>query len=363
MALGSSAYGVVGRLGVMTAPLLATRDPALLDELHRLAAAADVAADVQGDPVGALRAWTTAPMVLVGVDVVEELAALAPPRRPGVHVVTTEPTPPDVYRGALALGAETVAELPVAGEWLAECLTDLGDRRQSRGLVVGVTGGSGGAGATTFACALGQVAARAGPSVVVDLDPLGPGVDRVLGLEAEPGVRWDDLCRTTGRLGARSLRESLPCSGGPAVLTWGEDRGRLPAHAVRETLSAATRGHDTVVVDLPRARDPLVDEVAARCDRLLLVVAPTVAGVAAAVRVAAGLPESSRLGLVVRGRGVPLDDVARVVTAPVLTAMPDQRGLAEAIDLGLGPVRSRRGPLGRAARSALDALAAREAAG
>jgi hypothetical protein len=43
--------------------------------------------------------------------------------------------------------------------------------------------------------------------------------------------------------------------------------------------------------------------------------------------------------------------------------MGDQRGLAESIDLGLGPVRSRRGPLGRAAsavlaRRALDDRAA-----
>jgi hypothetical protein len=36
--------------------------------------------------------------------------------------------------------------------------------------------------------------------------------------------------------------------------------------------------------------------------------------------------------------------------------MADQRGLAEAIDLGLGPVRSRRGPLGRAALEVLTRL-------
>jgi hypothetical protein len=36
--------------------------------------------------------------------------------------------------------------------------------------------------------------------------------------------------------------------------------------------------------------------------------------------------------------------------------MPDQRGLAESIDLGLGPVRSRRGPLGRTGLQVLDAL-------
>jgi hypothetical protein len=42
------------------------------------------------------------------------------------------------------------------------------------------------------------------------------------------------------------------------------------------------------------------------------------------------------------------------VGLPVLAAMADQRGLAESIDLGLGPLRSRRGPLARAASDVLD---------
>jgi len=42
--------------------------------------------------------------------------------------------------------------------------------------------------------------------------------------------------------------------------------------------------------------------------------------------------------------------------------MPDQRGLAEAIDLGLGPVRSRRGPLARAADEVLTRLTVMRAA-
>jgi hypothetical protein len=44
------------------------------------------------------------------------------------------------------------------------------------------------------------------------------------------------------------------------------------------------------------------------------------------------------------------------VGAPVLTRMNDQRGLVESIDLGLGPVRSRRGALGRAATRVLNAV-------
>ena len=49
--------------------------------------------------------------------------------------------------------------------------------------------------------------------------------------------------------------------------------------------------------------------------------------------------------------------MSRLTTVPVAAQMPDQRGLEEAIDLGLGPVRSRRGPLGRTAVDVLAGLA------
>jgi hypothetical protein len=141
------------------------------------------------------------------------------------------------------------------------------------------------------------------------------------------------------------------------VLTWhAGGAGSLQAFAVREVLSAARRGHDVVVVDLPRAADPVVDEVAARCDRLLVVVVPSVAGVASAVRICARHPDPTTVRLVLRGGGVPPHTVARATGVPVLVRMADQRGLAEAIDLGLGPVRSPRGSLGRAATDVLDQL-------
>jgi len=58
----------------------------------------------------------------------------------------------------------------------------------------------------------------------------------------------------------------------------------------------------------------------------------------------------------VRGSGAEPEAIARATRVPVLSAMGDQRGLGEAIDLGLGPVRSRRGSLGRAASEVLDQL-------
>src|SRR4051812_46836741 len=343
----------------MTAPLFVTADETLLDELLRLAAAAGTTPEVASHVPAALRAWPQAPLVLVGEDLAAELARVAPPRRDAVFVVLTAPVPDRVFQVALALGAESVAELPRSEGWLVERLTDVVDSGPARGLTIGVVGGSGGAGATTFACALGQVAGRLGPAVVLDADPLGPGVDRVLGLDLVDGVRWDALGHTTGRLSARALRDSLPRRDGVAALTWysGSRPRPLQAFAVREALSAARRGHDTVVVDLPRVPDPLTEEVAARCDQVVVVVVTTVAGVAAAMRRCARFANPASLGLVVRGSGMDDETVSRAIGVPVLHRMPDQRGLAEAIDVGLGPVRTRRGPLGRASAAVLATVA------
>jgi secretion/DNA translocation related CpaE-like protein len=338
-------------------PLIATADVTLRDELARLAAAAGAAVAVVATAEAALAAWSAAPVVLVGADLAVALVELDPPRRPAVQVVTWSPAPPGTFRDALLLGAERVVDLPLGAELVAELLTDLGERGRPEGVVLGVLGGSGGAGATTLACALGQVAAGRGPAVVVDLDPWGPGCDRVLALEDAAGVRWDSLGATSGRLSGRSLREAVPRREGLGVLGWPGSPCSLDAGAVREALSAARRGHDTVVVDLPRSGD-LVAETAARCAVLVMVVVPTVSGVAAAGRRIGALPDREQVVLVVRGRGADPGRVSALVGAPVLTVMADQRGLAEALDLGLGPVRSRRGPLASAARQVLSSVRA-----
>jgi secretion/DNA translocation related CpaE-like protein len=347
----------------MTTPLLVTADETLLDELLRLSAAAGTTPEVAHDVPAALQGWLTAPLVLVGADLAGAVARAGPPRRDGVFIVLLGSSPDSVFQTALACGAESVAELPRSEGWLIERLTDVVDTSAARGLTVGVIGGSGGAGATTLACALGQVAGRSGLSLVVDADPLGPGVDRVLGLDLVDGVRWDSLGHATGRLSARALRDSLPRRDGVAALSWyaGPQPRPLQAFAVREVLSAARRGHELVVVDLPRGPDPLVDEVASRCDQILVVVAPSVPGVSAAVRLCGRFADRRRLGLVLRGTGVEDDAVAKLVRAPVLARMSDQRGLTEAIDLGFGPARGRRSPLARTAAGLLSGLRNREA--
>lgn len=334
----------------MSSPLVVCGDPTLIAEIQRLAAAAGCLPEVTDDCAQALRRWSVADVVLVGADLAEQMAVTQPPRRAHVHVVSWGGVPDQLFRTALALGAVGIAQLPRSDRWLVELLTDATDRATAEGLVVGVVGGAGGAGATVLAAALGQLAARDRSAMLIDADPLGPGLDRIFGLETEFGVRWDALQQTTGRLSARSLRESVPRRGGLGVLGWSSSSdGTLQPFAFREVLSAARRGHGAVVVDLARQAGELTEEIAGRCRHTVVVVPASVAGVSSAARVCRWLEPHSALGIVLRSGGLGRDEVEDVTGVPVLAAMSDQRGLEESLDLGRGPLRSRRGPLVRAA--------------
>jgi secretion/DNA translocation related CpaE-like protein len=341
-----------------TAALLLTCDDALLDDTLRLAAAAGAPVDVAHDPATALRSWSAAPVVLVGADQAEVLAEYQPPRRDEVHLLAHGNAPQGLYRAALRIGAHDVVELPAADAWLVELLTDAVEGAGSGAWTVGVLPGSGGAGASTFAAAVAVTAAEQAPTLLCDLDPWGPGLDRVLGMDEADGARWDALAGVTGRLGSRSLRQALPERDGLAVLTWSAGAPVSPGdRTVREVLAAAQRGSDVVVVDLPRSIEQTAADVVARCDLVLLLAQGSVPAVAAAAKVAGRLRAlHQHTGLVVRGApgALPAAGVADALSLPLLAEYPSRRRVPEQVDLGVGPVRSRRSPLARAARAVLD---------
>lgn len=330
--------------------LLITSSSALSDAVVPLCAAAGVEARVCADPVLALATWSQADVVLVGADVADQVVGLVPPRRGGVHLVGRAPDDA-AFRHAVELGAASVIDLREAAGWLVDVLADVGERA-SPGRTVGVVGGSGGAGATTLACALAQWHAARAPTLLVDADPLGTGLDRLLGMEDQPGVRWEGLVETAGRLGARALREGVPRRGHLGVLTWSGLRRRLDVPTVRRILPSAVRGHDLVVLDLARQGGTGLTELADRCDDLLVVTPATVPGLAATARLVAELGRESRAGLVVRPGALSDADAERVTGLPVVAAVGHQRGLVASVDRGLGPLTGR-GPLARAARELL----------
>ncbi|HEY0642977.1 MAG TPA: septum site determining protein, partial [Nocardioides sp.] len=132
--------------------LLVTRSGPVHDAVVALCAAAGVGVEVCADPGLSLASWAEADLVLVGDDVAGPVAGLAPARRAGVHLVGLSPDDA-VFRHAVELGAASVIDLPAATEWLVDALGDVGERG-SPGRTIGVVGGTGGAGATTLACAL-----------------------------------------------------------------------------------------------------------------------------------------------------------------------------------------------------------------
>ncbi|WP_310528222.1 septum site-determining protein Ssd [Nocardioides sp.] len=337
-------------------PLVLTRDPSLLDDLARVAAGAGVQLEVRGDPVGALSSWSLAPLVVIGDDLVGEVAGVAPPQRTGVVVVCHAPAT-EVFRLALDLGASAVVELPAAEAHLGALFADV-EEAPGRGLVLGVIGGAGGAGASTLACALGQVGGRDAPALVIDTDPVGPGLDRLLGLDETAGVRWHDLAASAGRLGSRSLREAVPRRDGVGVLTWATGVATAPPLSrLRDVLAAGQRGHPLVVLDLARQCGALSAELMARCDLVLAVTPATVSGIASTIRLVEAMADTARLRLVSRRGAVPPRDLTAATGVPVAFEVPEQRGLTESVDLGLGPVRHRRTPLGRALAAFLAEVA------
>jgi secretion/DNA translocation related CpaE-like protein len=334
-------------------PLLVTADEQLLDDLVRLAALAGIETTVVADLGAARPLWLAATAVVVGGDLVAAAAAASLPRRERV-VVVARADDEELWRSAVTLAPARVGSMPAAEEWLIDLFADAADRLHgpaADGLVVGVIGGRGGAGASTLACALAVTGDRAGRrTTLVDADPLGGGIDLLLGGEDTGGLRWPELTGASGRVDGAALREALPRVGELAVLSW--DRGdalAIPPAAMTAVLDAAARASDLVVVDLPRHDDPAAEVVLPRLDATLLVVPAEVRATAAAARVCARVTGRCRdLQLVVRGpspAGLDGAGVAQVLGLPLAGELRPEPGLAQALEVGEPPGRRRRGPL------------------
>jgi secretion/DNA translocation related CpaE-like protein len=329
-------------------PLIVTEDAELLDDLLRLCAAAGARPEVHhGVPEGR-GSWEAAPLVLVGDDAARRVRGAA--RRRGVVLVGRDQDDSGVWKRAVEIGADHVLMLPDGEQWLVDRIADVAEGVGRPALTVGVIGGRGGAGASTLACALAVTSAREGRrTLLVDADPLGGGLDVLLGGEATEGLRWPAFAASRGRVGGGALEESLPELHALRVLSW--DRGdsvTIPAQAVRAVLAAARRRGGTVVVDLPRRVDEGVAEALAQLDLGLLVVPADLRAVAAAKRVASVVGMVLRdLRVAVRGPYAPgLDDreVARLLGLPLVGEVPAE---SAPLDAGVPPGGAARGPLAR----------------
>ncbi|GAA4562155.1 septum site-determining protein Ssd [Planotetraspora kaengkrachanensis] len=342
----------------MHRPLAITDDQELLDDLLRLAAAAGVEMDVAHAAGHARPYWTLAPLVVVGGDLADALAAVAPPPRQNVLLVTRVHNDPDMWRRCVAVGAQAVLELPQEERLLVEELGELADPVTRSGTVLCVAGGRGGAGATVLSASLALTASRTGArTLLIDADPLGGGIDVVLGQEEATGARWPDVVGREGRVSFAALQDALPTFGELTVLSW--HRGEpadIPREAMRAVLDAARRGCDLVVVDLPRAVGEGAAEALSRATATLVVVRADVRGTLAAAQTLALLRRhTGDLRMVIREGSIEPEVVATTLGLSCAGLVPETRGLAETLDRGDPPPLGRT-PLGRFCSDLLSEL-------
>ncbi|MBN1173911.1 MAG: CpaE-like family protein [Micromonosporaceae bacterium] len=329
-----------------------TDDPDLLDDVLGIAERSGACLDVASDPTAARSRYPAAPLVLIGAGTALACASANLPRRPGVVVIGREAATDPPWSAAEAIGAEHVALLPTAAPWLADRITDaVGLGNGGCGRVVTVLGGRGGAGASVLAAGLAVTAAQGGlHALLVDADPLGGGVDLVLGWENLDGVRWPALAQTSGTLDAPSFVQALPRQGQLSVLSW--DRGdpaEVPVDAMAAALDAGREGNQLTVVDLPRRFDPAVMLALGAADLALLVVPAELRACAAAARIAARASEHTNvLALVVRGPapgGLRAREISKALGLSNVGTLRSEPDLARGLEHGEPPAGRGRGPL------------------
>lgn len=185
--------------------------------------------------------------------------------------------------------------------------------------VLGVLSGCGGAGASTLAALLAYLLPQ--PAVLIDCDPLGGGIDVLLGCEQRPGPRWGQVRLRGGPLDPLTLLDVLPRWHDVRFLAADHPSALSPAAVSAVVAAAAEVG--PVVLDLPRAGCELRAAGIAGCDLLAVVTPAEVRGVTATAVLAPGL-DPERSGLVVRGasRSLPAGHIGELLGLPVWARLP-----------------------------------------
>jgi secretion/DNA translocation related CpaE-like protein len=303
--------------------------------------------------------------VLVGADVAPALAAAGLPRREQLFVLATiAPVDPAGWQAALALGAAAVVRLPEEESLLVEQLRAPATTAGRTGRIIAVIGGCGGAGASTFAAALALTAAASEPTVLIDGDPLGGGLDVLLGAESAPGLRWNELAATRGRLDPAAFAAAVCEAAGIGLLSWGRGAGgaTLEPAAVDAVVDAARRAYGVVVLDIARAECTGNAALLDAAEESVLVVTADVRAVSAAASLLSARGRRLRAPrLVVRDPGgarLSASDVAASLGLPLAATVRSEPAVQAAAVRGEPPVRRGRCALTLACERILAGLEA-----
>jgi secretion/DNA translocation related CpaE-like protein len=328
------------------AVLLVTADPALAAAVPRLCALAGVPSEVHSDSDAIRAAWRSASVVLIGCDVAPALAAAAFPRRERVILLTTDSAEDGCWQAALSLGATSLLRLPDQQAALVDELSRGPAPEAGAARVLAVVGGCGGAGASTLAAALADTAGRSSRTLLIDGDPLGGGLDVLIGAEAVPGVRWHDLAATRGRLDPTAFASAICDVPGFGLLSWGRERspGSIDIEAIDAVLAAASRAFATVVIDLGRCPSRATRRLLEASEAAALVVPADVRAVAATAALLGSLgPQLTSPYLVVRDPGrLTAKDVSASLGLPLAATVRTEASVQAAAHRGEPPLRRSR---------------------
>lgn len=322
--------------------LLCARDPRVIEAVEISAAALQVPLRTVSDPDQVSASWSSAPLRLVSIEVAARWEAVAPGRAFVVGFNAAELTARSAELGL------PVLPLPDSSGALAAALRGAALERGRRGQIVALVGASGGTGVSTLSVALALKAADAGtPSAAVDLAQGGGGLDLVFGAETAHGLRWGDLSAARGELGP--LAASLPSVRGAALVSQSRDAPGPDPAAAQAIVGALAHELDFVVIDSGRQPPPV------RVDQTLIVVAADVRGIAAARMLAAdsNMQPSAMVLRTGRHSSIPPAVAARSLGLDCLGAIPEDRAVRQAAELGLPPLP---GPARRFVRSATALL-------
>ena len=223
----------------------------------------------------------------------------------------------------------------------------------------------GGAGASITAAASALVLSRERPICLVDADALAGGIDLVLGMETEPGLRWQDFSAADGRLDGAALYEALPsCPRSPAlkVLTW--TRSRTPETAynhasaatkfdsadrpgrtdrpddvrhIASTISCLIHAGITVIVDCPKQVE-YVTTLGALADDIVIILPTSVRAIAAGGHLASVCAQAGFTpSLAVRHqqhRDISVEEVEYALDLPIAGEIEYCKKVAHEIDVG-----------------------------
>ncbi len=343
--------GQMNRHTYRQAVLIAITDPTLHPEASHVAAATGREVIATTDPREIARHAPKAAAILVDATTATHVASL---KAQTVVLLANDPGPVD-WQLAMSIHAEAAMLLPAQAPELLALLGREDPVPHSDFALIALCGTAGGVGTTTLAASLAMSLEHA---CFVDADPYSAGADLVFGVEAEPGVRWNDLGPDTQALPAEALHKAL-IQGPEGVAVLSNSRAGEPPEAQQLAgVLSSLRGAGHVVVDC-RMGTALATVARDHADAVVLVVPAEIRGAACAARMQEECRNARvRTVGVLRHRGwsgIDAEEAATIAGVEIVAEIPTIPRLAKRMELaGLhAPPK----PLQRASTSIFDALA------